>query len=58
METDVTFTSDGLTLAATLRTPPGLAPGDRQPGIVVMHGFGGHRKGIRDPALRLPRLRR
>lgn len=45
METEFTFTSDGLELAATLRLPPGIAPGERRPGIVVMHGFGGHRDG-------------
>src|SRR5579862_4022800 len=40
----VRFTGDGRSLAGTVRLPDGLKPGERRPGFVVLHGFGGNRK--------------
>jgi len=39
-EEKVSFTSKGLTLAATVRVPAGVAPGERRPAFMVLHGFG------------------
>src|SRR5439155_9714210 len=35
------FYSDGLRLAARLYLPEGAEDGERRPGVVVAHGFGG-----------------
>src|SRR5262245_60357214 len=43
MEQRVTFKSDGLALAADFAMPTGWPA--KQPAIVIMHGFGGHRDG-------------
>jgi uncharacterized protein len=43
MEQRVTFRSDGLTLAGQLAMAPGWPA--KQPAIVIMHGFGGHKDG-------------
>ena len=45
MEEKVTFDSDGLALAGTVRRPAGMKAGDKRPAIVIMHGFGGHQDG-------------
>jgi hypothetical protein len=43
-EETVRFTGDGRRLAGTIRLPDGMAPGEKRPGFVVLHGFGGNRK--------------
>src|SRR5258706_14343881 len=43
-EESVRFTGDGRRLAGTVRVPDGLALGERRPGFIVLHGFGGNRK--------------
>jgi dipeptidyl aminopeptidase/acylaminoacyl peptidase len=45
MQTPVTFTSDGLTLAGVVHTPPDLRPGERRPAFVILPGFGGGNDG-------------
>ena len=45
MEEKVTFQSDGLKLAGIVETPPDLRPGERRPGFIVLHGFGGNKHG-------------
>ena len=45
MEEKVTFDSDGLALAGTVRRPAGMKAGDKRPAIVIMLGFGGHQDG-------------
>lgn len=40
MEQNVTFQSDGLTLAGVVHTPADLAPGTERPAFLVLHGFG------------------
>ena len=40
METSVSFMSDGFRLAGILHTPADLAPGDKRPAVLVLHGFG------------------
>ncbi|HWP27986.1 MAG TPA: alpha/beta hydrolase [Chloroflexota bacterium] len=44
MEERVTFLSDGLRLAGVVHTPPDLAPGERRPAFLVLHGFGGNKE--------------
>ena len=44
-EEKVTFQSDGLALAGVLTGPDSLKSGERRPGVVIMHGFGGHKNG-------------
>ena len=39
-ETKVTFEADGRKLAGVVRVPEGVAPGERRPAFIVMHGFG------------------
>jgi pimeloyl-ACP methyl ester carboxylesterase len=39
-EEKVSFTSKGLTLAGTVRVPAGVAPRERRPAFMVLHGFG------------------
>lgn len=45
MQSDVTFPSDGLKIAATIHVPDRLKAGERRPAIVMMHGFGANRSG-------------
>ncbi|MEJ8815688.1 alpha/beta hydrolase [Variovorax ureilyticus] len=45
MEKRVTFQSGEFTLAGVLHVPEGLSPGERRPGIIVLHGFGGNKEG-------------
>ena len=40
MEERVTFMSDGLELSGVVHTPDDLAPGERRPAFMVLHGFG------------------
>jgi uncharacterized protein len=39
-EERITFKSKGLTIAGTVRVPGGLAPRERRPAFMVLHGFG------------------
>ena len=39
-EEPISFTSKGLTIAGTVRVPEGLAPRERRPAFMVLHGFG------------------
>ena len=39
-EEKIAFTSKGLRLAGTVRVPHGVAPRERRPAFVVLHGFG------------------
>jgi pimeloyl-ACP methyl ester carboxylesterase len=39
-EERITFKSKGLTIAGTVRVPDGLAPRERRPAFMVLHGFG------------------
>jgi len=41
----VTFDSDGLTLTGILHMPRGLKPGEKRPGMLVLHGFGTSKDG-------------
>ena len=45
MQRKVSFTSVGLTLAGVVHIPDDLAEGERRPGILVLHGFGGSKDG-------------
>jgi pimeloyl-ACP methyl ester carboxylesterase len=45
LQSDVTFPSDGLKIAATIHVPDRLKAGERRPAIVMMHGFGANRSG-------------
>src|SRR5688572_4726992 len=44
-EQAVTFSSAGLKLSGIVRVPDGLAPGERRPAFLVLHGFGSNKKG-------------
>jgi uncharacterized protein len=39
-EEKISFTSKGLKLAGTVRAPAGVAPRERRPAFMVLHGFG------------------
>jgi pimeloyl-ACP methyl ester carboxylesterase len=39
-EERITFKSKGLTIAGTVRVPGGVAPRERRPAFMVLHGFG------------------
>jgi len=41
----VSFDSDGLTLAGILHTPRGARPGEKRPALLVLHGFGTSKDG-------------
>jgi hypothetical protein len=43
LEERVSFVSDGLTLAGVVHVPEGVAPGERRPGFLVLHGFGSNK---------------
>ena len=43
MEEKVTFKSDGLTLSGVVHVPDDLAPGERRPAMMVLHGFGSNK---------------
>ena len=43
MEQEVSFDSDGRTLAGIVHTPDGLAAGERRPAFLVLHGFGSNK---------------
>lgn len=45
MQEQVTFVSDGLDLAGILHTPDGMAPTERRPCFIVLHGFGTNKNG-------------
>ncbi|MEK9644903.1 MAG: alpha/beta hydrolase [Alphaproteobacteria bacterium] len=44
METQVSFTSDGLTLQGILNVPDDLPAGEKRPAILVLHGFGSNKE--------------
>ncbi len=39
MDSEITFTSDGLTLAGSLHVPDGRAADQKLPAVIVLHGF-------------------
>jgi dipeptidyl aminopeptidase/acylaminoacyl peptidase len=39
-EEKITFTSNGLEISGTVRVPGGVAPNERRPAFMVLHGFG------------------
>ncbi len=43
MEEKVTFMSDGLKISGIVHVPDGLAPGERRPAVLVLHGFGSNK---------------
>jgi uncharacterized protein len=43
MEQKIRFSSAGLSLSGILRTPDDLAPGERRPAVIVLHGFGSNK---------------
>jgi pimeloyl-ACP methyl ester carboxylesterase len=43
MEQNVRFDSDGLSLSGVLHVPDDLAPGERRPAVMLLHGFGSHK---------------
>lgn len=43
MEQRVTFDSQGLKLSGVLRIPDNLAPGEKRPACLVLHGFGSNK---------------
>ena len=45
MQTRVSFDFDGLALAGIVHVPDDLAPGERRPAFLVMHGFGTSKDG-------------
>jgi dipeptidyl aminopeptidase/acylaminoacyl peptidase len=45
MEQPVEFVSSGLKIAGVLHLPTGVSPGQKRPGIVVLHGFGSNKNG-------------
>lgn len=44
MEEDVVIPSGDLNLAGVVHVPDGLAPGERRPAIMVLHGFGSRKE--------------
>src|SRR5262245_55838956 len=52
MEERVTFVSHGLKLAGVLHIPDEMAPGERRPACLVLHGFGSNKgsKAVISPA--------
>lgn len=52
MEKSVTFPSDGHSLAGVLHIPDDIAPGERRPACMILHGFGSNKgsKACIDPA--------
>jgi uncharacterized protein len=46
MTEQVTFTSDGLNIAGILHRPIGYREGERYPGFLLLHGFGGNKDGL------------
>jgi len=45
MEQKVSFLSDGLKLSGIISVPENLAPSERRPAFIVLHGFGGNKDG-------------
>ncbi len=43
MEQAVRFDSAGLSLSGVVRLPEGIAPGERRPAVIVLHGFGSNK---------------
>ncbi len=57
-ETSVKFKSDGLTLNGVISVPDGVAPGEKRPAFMVLHGFGStHNAGnVKTPCAMLNKL--
>lgn len=57
-EQEIHFTSGGLRLAGTITTPDGVAPGEKRPAFMVLHGFGSTRNAgnVRGPCAMLEKL--
>jgi alpha-beta hydrolase superfamily lysophospholipase len=57
-EQRITFTSAGRTLVGDVRVPDGVAPGERRPAFIVLHGFGSTRNAgnVRKPSAMLDQL--
>lgn len=57
-EEQIELTSDGLRLIGTISTPEGLAPGEKRPAFIVLHGFGStrHAGNVVTPCAMLNRL--
>jgi dipeptidyl aminopeptidase/acylaminoacyl peptidase len=55
---DVTILSDGLKLTGTIGLPNGIAPGEKRPAFMVLHGFGStrHAGNVVGPCAMLNRL--
>ncbi|MGJ7542452.1 alpha/beta hydrolase [Variovorax sp. LT1R16] len=45
MQTKIDFDSAGRRLSGVLHVPDGLAPSERRPALIVIHGFGGNKDG-------------
>jgi pimeloyl-ACP methyl ester carboxylesterase len=45
LQQEVTFQSDGNALVGTMHVPDDLAPGERRPTVIMLHGFGANRHG-------------
>jgi pimeloyl-ACP methyl ester carboxylesterase len=45
LQDHVTLPSDGLKLSGIVHVPDALAPGERRPAIIMMHGFGANKNG-------------
>jgi dipeptidyl aminopeptidase/acylaminoacyl peptidase len=58
VEETLTFMSDGLKLSAAISLPEGLAPGEKRPAFIILHGFGSTKKAgnVVTPAAMLNRL--
>jgi pimeloyl-ACP methyl ester carboxylesterase len=57
-EQEINFTSGGLRLAGTITVPDGVAPGEKRPAFMVLHGFGSTRNAgnVRGPCAMLEKL--
>ena len=58
LERQVKFKSDGLTLNGVIAMPDGMAPGEKRPAFMVLHGFGStHNAGnVKTPCAMLNKL--
>ena len=54
----ITFTSKGLKLVGNIQVPAGVAPGEKRPAFIVLHGFGStrHAGNVKQPCALLEKL--
>jgi len=54
----VTFTSKGLKLVGNIQVPAGVAPGEKRPAFIVLHGFGStrHAGNVKQPCALFDKL--